>query len=63
MTHGNAPAAVPRSTLVVTVHAGDVVWRAGGAIAPAASRGEKVPPTTMAEAYTRPYPQIAKEPA
>jgi 4-oxalomesaconate hydratase len=32
----------PRSTLVVTAHAGDFVWRAGGAIALAASRGEKV---------------------
>ncbi|MCM8551498.1 PIG-L deacetylase family protein [Streptomyces sp. STCH 565 A] len=42
MTHGNAPAAVPRSTLVVTAHAGDFVWRAGGAVALAASRGEKV---------------------
>jgi len=29
-------------TLVVTAHAGDFVWRAGGAIALAASRGEKV---------------------
>ncbi len=44
MTHGNgAPAATPpRSTLVVTAHAGDFVWRAGGAIALAASRGEQV---------------------
>ncbi|MCQ4213244.1 PIG-L deacetylase family protein [Streptomyces longispororuber] len=42
MTHGNAPAAPPRSTLVVTAHAGDFVWRAGGAIALAAARGEKV---------------------
>ncbi|BFO19236.1 hypothetical protein SHKM778_56240 [Streptomyces sp. KM77-8] len=42
MTHDNAPVAVPRSTLVVTAHAGDFVWRAGGAIALAASRGEKV---------------------
>ncbi|MER5211780.1 PIG-L deacetylase family protein [Streptomyces sp. NPDC002838] len=41
MTHPGAPA-VPRSTLVVTAHAGDFVWRAGGAIALAASRGEKV---------------------
>jgi 4-oxalomesaconate hydratase len=41
MTHGNAPA-TPRSTLVVTAHAGDFVWRAGGAIALAAARGEKV---------------------
>jgi 4-oxalomesaconate hydratase len=38
----NAPAPFPRSTLVVTAHAGDFVWRAGGAIALAASRGEKV---------------------
>jgi 4-oxalomesaconate hydratase len=30
------------STLVVTAHAGDFVWRAGGAIALAAARGEKV---------------------
>ncbi len=44
MTHGNgAPAATrPRSTLVVTAHAGDFVGWAGGAIALAASRGEKV---------------------
>lgn len=41
MTHGKAPA-TPRSTLVITAHAGDFVWRAGGAIALAASRGEKV---------------------
>ncbi|KAA0940026.1 PIG-L deacetylase family protein [Streptomyces apricus] len=41
MTHANAPDS-PRSTLVVTAHAGDFVWRAGGAIALAASRGEKV---------------------
>jgi 4-oxalomesaconate hydratase len=41
MTQANAPAG-PRSTLVVTAHAGDFVWRAGGAIALAASRGEKV---------------------
>ncbi|AZS83683.1 PIG-L deacetylase family protein [Streptomyces griseoviridis] len=42
MTLGKAPAAPPRSTLVVTAHAGDFVWRAGGAIALAAARGEKV---------------------
>ncbi|MET7982661.1 MULTISPECIES: PIG-L deacetylase family protein [unclassified Streptomyces] len=54
MTHGYAPAAPeppappgpgerpPRSTLVVTAHAGDFVWRAGGAIALAVSRGENV---------------------
>jgi 4-oxalomesaconate hydratase len=30
------------STLVVTAHAGDFVWRAGGAIAVAAARGERV---------------------
>ncbi|MFJ5645711.1 PIG-L deacetylase family protein [Streptomyces sp. NPDC093223] len=41
MTHAHVPAP-PRSTLVVTAHAGDFVWRAGGAIALAASRGEKV---------------------
>ncbi|MEU9976894.1 PIG-L deacetylase family protein [Streptomyces sp. NPDC051014] len=41
MTHANAPAP-PRSTLVVTAHAGDFVWRAGGAVALAASRGEQV---------------------
>ncbi|MFD7203161.1 PIG-L deacetylase family protein [Streptomyces sp. NPDC059893] len=41
MTHGKAPT-TPRSTLVVTAHAGDFVWRAGGAIALAASRNEKV---------------------
>ena len=32
----------PDSTLVITAHAGDFVWRAGGAIALAASRGEQV---------------------
>lgn len=54
MTHGDAPAspepsAPPgrstppaRSTLVVTAHAGDFVWRAGGAIALATSRSERV---------------------
>ena len=42
MTQANAPAPTPRSTLVVTAHAGDFVWRAGGAIALAAARGEKV---------------------
>ncbi|MER7975452.1 PIG-L family deacetylase, partial [Streptomyces sp. NPDC096080] len=42
MTPGNAPAPPPRSTLVVTAHAGDFVWRAGGAVALAAARGEKV---------------------
>lgn len=31
-----------RSTLVVSAHAGDFVWRAGGAIALAAQRGERV---------------------
>ncbi|MFE6756923.1 PIG-L deacetylase family protein [Streptomyces sp. NPDC057684] len=41
MTHGKAPT-TPRSTLVVTAHAGDFVWRAGGAIALATSRDEKV---------------------
>jgi 4-oxalomesaconate hydratase len=30
------------STLVITAHAGDFVWRAGGAIALAAARGERV---------------------
>lgn len=28
MTNGNVPATPPRSTLVVTAHAGDFVWRA-----------------------------------
>lgn len=37
-----ASAVSPRSTLVITAHAGDFVWRAGGAIALAASRGENV---------------------
>lgn len=41
MTYGKAPT-TPRSTLVITAHAGDFVWRAGGAIALAATRGEKV---------------------
>ncbi|MEV4109703.1 PIG-L deacetylase family protein [Nonomuraea sp. NPDC049695] len=31
-----------QSTLVVSAHAGDFVWRAGGAIALAAARGERV---------------------
>lgn len=44
MTHAHAPVppTPPRSTLVVTAHAGDFVWRAGGAVALAAARGEKV---------------------
>ncbi|MEV1066393.1 PIG-L deacetylase family protein [Streptomyces sp. NPDC050263] len=46
MTQADAPASAPRSTarstLVVTAHAGDFVWRAGGAIALAAARGEQV---------------------
>ncbi|WP_328420735.1 PIG-L deacetylase family protein [Streptomyces sp. NBC_00443] len=54
MTHADAPSPTleqpraggppspPRSTLVITAHAGDFVWRAGGAIALAAARGEKV---------------------
>lgn len=37
-----ASAVSPRSTLAITAHAGDFVWRAGGAIALAASRGENV---------------------
>ncbi|WP_330285940.1 PIG-L deacetylase family protein [Streptomyces sp. NBC_00576] len=41
MTHAAVPATA-RSTLVISAHAGDFVWRAGGAIALAASRGEKV---------------------
>ncbi len=41
MTQGAVPAAA-RSTLVISAHAGDFVWRAGGAIALAASRGERV---------------------
>lgn len=41
MTYAHAPT-TPRSTLVVTAHAGDFVWRASGAIALAAARGEKV---------------------
>lgn len=28
MTNGHAPATRPRSTLVITAHAGDFVWRA-----------------------------------
>jgi len=40
MTHGKAPTAT-RSTLVISAHAGDFAGRAGGAIALAASRGEK----------------------
>src|SRR4051812_48958858 len=38
MTQSGAPAP-PRSTLVITAHAGDFVWRAGGAISPAAAPG------------------------
>jgi len=37
-----APDTPTRSTLVITAHAGDFVWRAGGAIALAAARGERV---------------------
>jgi 4-oxalomesaconate hydratase len=33
---------VTKRTLVISAHAGDFVWRAGGAIALAASRGEQV---------------------
>ena len=40
MTHETAPVS-PRSTLVITAHAGDFVWRAWGAVALAALRGEK----------------------
>ncbi|KUO06204.1 PIG-L deacetylase family protein [Streptomyces caeruleatus] len=40
--HAGGPPSPPRSTLVITAHAGDFVWRAGGAVALAASRGEKV---------------------
>jgi len=32
----------PESTLVVSAHAADFVWRAGGAIALAAARGDRV---------------------
>ena len=39
---GTAPDAPARSTLVITAHAGDFVWRAGGAIALASARGERV---------------------
>ena len=39
---GDAPRSPTRSTLVITAHAGDFVWRAGGAIALAAARGERV---------------------
>jgi 4-oxalomesaconate hydratase len=35
------PSQNPASLLVVSAHAGDFVWRAGGAIALAAARGEK----------------------
>ena len=42
MTDDGNPAAPAQSTLVVSAHAGDFVWRAGGAIALAAARGEKV---------------------
>jgi 4-oxalomesaconate hydratase len=42
MIHGNASDTPARSTLVVTAHAGDFVWRAGGAIALAAARWERV---------------------
>nr|WP_042411581.1 PIG-L deacetylase family protein [Streptacidiphilus carbonis] len=41
-THSRTPDAPTRSTLVITAHAGDFVWRAGGAIALAAARGEQV---------------------
>ncbi|MEU8845705.1 PIG-L deacetylase family protein [Streptomyces sp. NPDC048564] len=42
MTHAVAPPTASRSTLVITAHAGDFVWRGGGAIALAASRGENI---------------------
>jgi 4-oxalomesaconate hydratase len=43
VSEGNAVSEdVTHSTLVITAHAGDFVWRAGGAIALAASRGERV---------------------
>ena len=31
----------PQTTLAITAHPGDFVWRAGGAIALAVSRGER----------------------
>ncbi|HET9144227.1 PIG-L deacetylase family protein [Actinophytocola sp.] len=42
MTEGSTVSGEQHVTLVVTAHAGDFVWRAGGAIALAASRGERV---------------------
>jgi LmbE family N-acetylglucosaminyl deacetylase len=50
------------STLVISAHAADFAWRAGGAIALASSRGEQVqnlgyPANTMGEAYMRMFPQ------
>ncbi len=53
------------STLVVSAHAADFVWRAGGAIALAAARGDRnagpnlgLPQSTLAEAYMRVFPQV-----
>jgi 4-oxalomesaconate hydratase len=37
-----SPVSPVRTTLVISAHAADFVWRAGGAIALAASRGERV---------------------
>ncbi|HUR03271.1 MAG TPA: PIG-L family deacetylase [Nonomuraea sp.] len=42
MTDDGNSATPAQSTLVISAHAGDFVWRAGGAIALAAARGEKV---------------------
>ncbi|GAA5126579.1 PIG-L deacetylase family protein [Pseudonocardia adelaidensis] len=52
-----------RSLLVVSAHAGDFVWRAGGAIALAAERGDRatVVCPTMGEAFVRLYPQVTEE--
>ena len=44
------------STLVVSGHAADFTWRAGDAIALAASRG--MAQSTRAEAYMRVFPQV-----
>ena len=53
------------STLVVSAHAADFVWRAGGAIALAVARGDRnacpnlgLPQSTLAEAYMRVFPQV-----
>jgi LmbE family N-acetylglucosaminyl deacetylase len=58
----------PGPFLVASAHAGDFVWRAGGAMALAAARGVQLQRnaapslglanSTMADAYMRLYPEV-----